>query len=140
MQWHFFEKESGLFHEKVVVLTVPKATEQATARANAPDGHVPIAGVYDSLSQRVDIETGAVVDYQPPAPSADHEWNATSKRWQLTAAVQAKARARQTALAQIAVLEASGVRAARELALNQAGALDRLQAIDAAIAKLRADL
>jgi hypothetical protein len=29
------------------------------------------------------LTTGKVVDYQPPQPSDDHEWNHVIKRWQL---------------------------------------------------------
>lgn len=57
-------------------------------------------------------------------------WDTVSKRWMVNAAVQAKKEANASALAQIATLEASGLRAARELALGQAGALDRLKAIE----------
>jgi hypothetical protein len=32
-----------------------------------------------------------VVDYQPAAPSSDHEWNITSKRWQPNAAMRQRA-------------------------------------------------
>jgi hypothetical protein len=79
---------------------------------NTPPGTKPIEGAFDPHSQRVDIDARdkalidarkahsasyawnetaelekaaltAVVDYQPPQPSSDHEWNAASKRWQL---------------------------------------------------------
>lgn len=48
---------------------------------NTPRGYVPIEGEYDRLSQRVDLETGKVVDYQPPQPDNDHEWHEPTKRW-----------------------------------------------------------
>jgi hypothetical protein len=31
-----------------------------------------------------------IVDYQPPAPSHEHEWDATTKRWHLSAAARQK--------------------------------------------------
>lgn len=65
---------------------------------NTPPGYVAIEGVYDHLSQRIDIATGIVVDYQPPAPPdtamASYTWDVPSKRWLATAtlaAVQAEA-------------------------------------------------
>ena len=39
----------------------------------------------DHLSQRLDLETGLIVDYQPPAPEGDEftqfDWDAELKRW-----------------------------------------------------------
>ena len=128
----FHHKETGIFSSAVLT-----STDDSAIAINTPRDHVAIEGAYDPLSKRVDVATGEVVDYQPPLPSADHEWNATTKRWQLTAAVTAKREARRSALASIAALEASGVRAVRELALGQAGALDRLKALDIEIAALR---
>lgn len=40
-----------------------------------------ILGEYDHLSQRVDLQTGEVVDYIPPQPTPRHEWNPETKRW-----------------------------------------------------------
>jgi hypothetical protein len=74
------------------------------------------------------------------APPADHEWNATIKRWQLTAATVAAQEARRAALAGIAALEGSQPRAVREALLGAPGALDRLKVLDAQIAALRPQL
>lgn len=53
--------------------------------ANTPAGHIPIAGAYDHLSQRVNLATGQVEDYQPDPPPDDElrtwAWDATIKRW-----------------------------------------------------------
>jgi len=49
--------------------------------ANVPDGCGCLLGEYDALSQRVNTETGDVVDYVPPRPSDRHEWNDAIKRW-----------------------------------------------------------
>jgi hypothetical protein len=46
-----------------------------------PEGHGCILGDYDGLSQRVDVETFQVVDYQPRRPSENHQWNSQAKRW-----------------------------------------------------------
>jgi hypothetical protein len=40
-----------------------------------------VIGEYDALSEKVDIETGLVIDYQPPQPSDIHAWDANTKRW-----------------------------------------------------------
>ena len=130
--YSFYHPETGQIHHQAF------GTDDARMlKANTPAGYVATPGCLDPLSQRIDVTTGEVVDYQPPSPSADHEWNATTKRWQINAAVTAKAEARRSALASIAALEASQDCAIRELALGQAGALDRLKALDIEIAALR---
>ena len=80
-----------------------------------------------------------LVDYQPPQPSADHEWNPESRRWTLSETVRQRNEARTAALARIAVLEAAQLRPMRELALNpqNAEARQRLEAIETEIAGLR---
>ena len=130
--YSFYHPETGQIHHQAF------GTDDARMlKANTPAGYVATPGCLDPLSQRIDVTTGEVVDYQPPSPSADHEWNATTKRWQINAAVTAKAEARRSALASIAALEASQDCAIRELSLGQAGALDRLKALDIEIAALR---
>jgi len=56
--------------------------------AEIRDGEDFVEGSFDHLSQRVDIETGEVVDYQPPAPDATplntYSWDASIKRWVAT--------------------------------------------------------
>lgn len=116
-------------------------SDDSLVELNIPDNHAAIEGHHDHLSRRVDLAAGIVVDYQPPQPSADHEWNADIRRWQLTAAAQAKADAREAALARIAFLEgAPSRRAAREHALGYDGALARLKTIDDEIIALRQKL
>ena len=133
--YSFYHPETGQIHRQAF------GTDDARMlKANTPAGYVATPGCLDPLSQRIDVTTGEVVDYQPPSPSPDHEWNATTKRWQINAAVTAKAEAHRSALASIAALETSGVRAVRELALGQAGALDRLKALDIEIAAQRLKL
>jgi hypothetical protein len=134
----FHHKDTGLLHQRT--LMVDDLSPLASATLSAPADHVPIEGVFDYQSQRVDLATGAVVDYQPPQPSPDHEWNASTKRWQPSAAAQARVDGRRAALARIAALEAGQPRTVREAALGHAGALDRLAAVDAVISALRAAL
>lgn len=55
--------------------------------ANTPEGCGAILGelVSDVLSQRVDVSTGQVVDWQPPQPEGDAfrtaVWDASARRW-----------------------------------------------------------
>jgi hypothetical protein len=134
----FYHRETG-----ELTGTILQVTDDRNVEANTPADHIAIdleGGPIDHLSQRIDLASGQVVDYQPPQPSSDHEWNATTKRWQLRQAVADALAARRTALIAIAALERSGVRALRELALGQPGAADRLKSIDEAIAAQRLKL
>lgn len=63
------------------------------------DAHIPEGvGVWiepvDHLSQRLDLETGLIVDYQPPAPAGDEftqfAWDTTVRRWQASATLAGK--------------------------------------------------
>lgn len=138
--WHYFDRSTGLFVGKSVSYPADHPQSEKLATSCAPDGCAPIEGVTDYLSQRVDLTTGQVVSWQPPQPSPDHEWNAGTKRWQLTAASAAKASARLSALSEIAALELSQLRALRELALGDSSAVERLKSVDAQVAALRKDL
>jgi hypothetical protein len=139
---HRYQLATGQFTGETFGTNLESASEIARffQLNSTPDLGIYVADVIDPLSQCVDIQSGQVIDYQPPTPGADYAWNADTKRWQLSTAVQAKQAASTTALAQIAALEAKGVRAMRELALGTAGAADRLAAIDAQIVVLRANL
>lgn len=131
----FFHRETGLLNGQLLI-----ASDDEAVALNTPADHIAIDGHHDSLTQRVDLATAQVVDYQPPQPSPDHEWNVESKRWVLGAATAARQAARSSALLAIGQLEAKGIRAMRELALNTLGAADRLKSIDDQISALRADL
>lgn len=64
--------------------------------ANIPAGCGAIDGWHDAMSYRIDLATGAVVDWQPPKPSSDaytdHEWNAQTRRWAPVETVAGKRR------------------------------------------------
>ena len=75
-----------------------------------------------------------VVDYQPPAPGADHEWNAAARRWELTAA-ESKRRARQ-ALARSLESQQHGLVRRLVLDLTDADARAKLKALHDEIAGL----
>lgn len=138
----FYHRESGVVHhQRFGTDTGDEQRRERQLAANTPADHVAIEAVLDHLSQRVDLtgETPAVVDYQPPAPSTDHEWNAETKRWQLKPEVAQRQAERERAFAKIRALESSQPRAVREAVLGQAGAVERLAAIDKQIAELRKD-
>lgn len=134
--WSFYDKATGLFDGSTYGCGHGEFVE-ANAR-----GRGSIEGRFDPLSQRVDVdvEAGTVVDYQPPAPDADHEWDPTAKRWRLKLGVAAAREARATALALIDALERQQHRALREATLGKPGAKERLQSIDDQIAQLRVHL
>lgn len=131
--YSFYSQADGALVDGVFGTTDPAAVE-----ANIPQGLKLIEGRFDHLSQRVNLTTGAIEDYQPAQPSPDHEWNADARRWRVNSAAQAKLDAKQSAQAEIARLEKDvQPRAQREMALGQAGALERLAALDGQIATLR---
>jgi hypothetical protein len=132
---NFYHKETGVLNGTHLL-----ASDDGAVALNTPTDHIAIDGHHDHSSRRVDVATGELIDYQPPSPGVDYEWNADTKRWQLSAAVEAWQAARSTALAAITVLEGQGIRAMRELALGQVGAADRLAALDALIGAQRANL
>jgi hypothetical protein len=120
----FYHKDTGLLHSNQMLFS-----DETQVAFNTPPDHIAIEGHHDPLSKCVNIETGEVVDYQPPQPSADHEWDAAMKRWQLSAVAQAKLAAKASAVARIAELEASQHAVVRELLLGSKDARERLQEI-----------
>src|SRR5277367_2415396 len=96
----FYHKDTGIFHGNQFI-----GTDDATVALNTPPDHVAIDGHHDPLSKRVNLDAHRqivaieaeietvqdraqrqaeldalkallLVDYQPPAPSTDHEWDA----------------------------------------------------------------
>ena len=129
----FYHCETGIFNGRHLMVSDPSMIP-----LNTPPDHIAIEGDhYDPLTQRVDVATGKVVDHIPPQPSADHEWNSISRRWQLRPEITAKQQARQAALGRITELELKALRALREHALGKPGAHARLAAIDTEISALR---
>ena len=129
----FYHKVTGLFHARHLMSADPKSIA-----LNTPPDHIAIDGDhFDRRSQRIDVQTGKVIDELPAQPSEDHEWNATDRRWQVKPQVIAREESRQRAIQRISQLELSGIRSLRELALGEARAADRLKALDGEIAALR---
>jgi hypothetical protein len=137
-EFSYYHSETGVLHGKFVSIDCDIGVPDF-AKANAPAGHVPIRGRFDQRTQRVNVEllkpddvatAEHVIDYQPPQPSADHEWSATMKRWQLTAAAQAKAATHVAAQRRIAELLEQQHHLVRRLVLGDETARTPLQAID----------
>ncbi len=132
----FYHKVSGVFHARHLMSSDAKSIE-----LNTPRDHIAIEGDhFDRLSQRVDVKTGQVIDQLPAQPSADHEWNATDRRWQLKPEIVAREETHRRTILRINQLELKGLRSLRELALGEAKAADRLKALDNEIATLRKTL
>jgi hypothetical protein len=121
------------------VLTLP---DHAIER-NVPEGLGVIQGRFDPLSQRVDLTTGAVVDYVPPQPDEDHEWRDNvingRPRWVKKPEVVERELRVAGARREIERLESTQLRAMRELLIDSSNveARGRLQEIEAAIAEKR---
>jgi len=138
--YSFYHKDTGAIHPTKI--GVNSVYGKQALELNTPADHVAIEGALDHLSQRVDLSGDAprVVDYQPPQPSSDHEWNAQAKRWQIRPEMTERQQRRDAALAEIAQLEAFQARPLREAVLGLPGATERLKALDDQIAALRAQL
>lgn len=129
-----YDSSTGLFTGRTI--SVPLSA----LAANIAEGHSSIEGVHDHLSKRIDLVTGELVDYQPPAPSAEHEWNTETKRWQLSAAAADRTQRRATALARMGELDARSIRASREALLDPIGGIERVKAINDEMELLRSQL
>jgi hypothetical protein len=115
-RFSFYHAETGVFSSKRYY------GNYAALASNTPHSHVPLEGVYDRRTQRMDIVAGEVVAYEPPPPSAD----------------EVRAKARREALQAIQRLEASQQRAIREAVLS--GDSARLQDIEQKIAEIRKEI
>lgn len=128
--WSFYDPATGELTGRTF------SGPESLLEVNTPNGHAAVEGCHDRLARRVDLATGDVVPWQPPQPTADHEWHAELERWVLNAA----AVKRLGTLDRIVELERSQHRAMREAVLGSATARDRLLEIDQAIAALRSQL
>lgn len=144
---HFYDLESGIF----TGVEFSFFGREEVLTANTPPGCGVYEGETDYLSQRVDVESKHLVDYQPPAPGDDHEWihddeqGNRVRRWALKPEAAERIARRAAAIDRIAQLERKQERALREHALGivptdddrAAGALT-LQEIQDEIAEQRA--
>lgn len=132
--WHFYDLETGLFTRQRLA-----ASDAALVDANTPAGCGAFAGDVDPDSMRVDLDTGQVVDWQPPAPSEEHQWNADARRWELPPEAAKREAEGIDAQRRIEALELQQLRPLRELLIDQSSAPARakLAAIEDEIATLR---
>ncbi len=134
IEWHFYDLTTGLFRRQRLASSDPALVE-----ANTPPGCGAYAGAVDPESQRIDLATGALVDWQPDQPSSEHEWDPAARRWELTRDAAKREARRIDAEREIERLERQQLRAMREVALDGGNedAKTRLRAIDDEIAALR---
>lgn len=92
-----------------------------------PAGCGFVEGVTVWRAQKVDLATGLLVDYQPPASRADEKQQALSK---ITAQIEAIEATQARALREVTLALAAGTTPA-------ADTVNRLRAADAQIAQLR---
>lgn len=80
MNYTFYDLSTGLFTNGQSY-SGPDAPDSS----NTPKGMGAVLGLFDHLSQKFDLTTGEVVDYQPPAPADDEmqtwAWSTDTKRW-----------------------------------------------------------
>lgn len=140
----FYHKDTGVICDYHL-----HTSDETTIALNTPTDHRAIDGHYDHLSQRIDVSVAPatvpvlnqhgiaqgtrlvykILDYQPPQPSPDHEWDGTTKRWRLSAAAVERNQQRAAAAARIVQLEASQHAVVRELLLGNKDARAQLQEI-----------
>jgi hypothetical protein len=110
------------------------ADSQALAGEAVYDGALPLQGC------RIDLATGQPEYFTPPAPDADHVWNAERGAFLISAAGERRREARS----RIEALEKQQARALREHAIGRGGTpaelRKRLEDIDDQITALRAQL
>lgn len=115
-------------------------TTEELVEKNVPPGCSYVLGAHDARNRRVNLATKAVEPYQPPQDDADAVWDSAKELWEVPAAVKAARVDRTHALRRIVILEATQLRALREIALGIDPILNKakLKVIDDAIVELRA--
>lgn len=77
--WSFADQDTGLFTGRSF------SGPESSLPANTPPGTIAVPGMHDPGSARLDLETGEVVDWQPPKPAdtelATWRWDDESRRW-----------------------------------------------------------
>ncbi|MBN8494553.1 MAG: hypothetical protein J0M00_24310, partial [Burkholderiales bacterium] len=80
IEWSFYDAQTGVLAPVCSLLP-----EGADPLGFAPPGCVPFAGRLNPQTQRVDLQSGQVVPYRPPAPPADElrswAWSDEAERW-----------------------------------------------------------
>lgn len=123
--WSFYDLESGLF--------TGRCYSGRRLAANTPEGCGAVAGQIDHLAMRVYLATGELIEFVPAPPSADHEWNALSKRWQLGVEAQERVDADVRARALLDEIDRKQARRVREILAASDPQLAELEAQAAAL-------
>lgn len=116
---------------------------EADALRHCPPGCALIEGAHDRLSQRVDLQSGQVIDYQPAKPE-DTElqvWQWIGRRWVAVLTVAGlRAQLIDNLSASALALERGTDRLVREAVLSAPAhpAYARMAAIEASVAPIRA--
>lgn len=138
-----YDPATGRFLGKVFSGSADVLTAKCALR-----GVLGVEGRHDHLSKRVDLATGEVVDWIPPAPPdtdlETFEWDALSEpehpRWISKPTAKAAKQAKQALVQErMDKLEAKQARPLRELLLdpNDAQARTKLADLEAQLAELR---
>lgn len=128
--------ETGLFTGRTYG-GLPKALE-----ANTPPGCGAIEGRWSQDCHRVDLDSGAIVDYRPPPPDDLHIWDYARRRYVLKPEERQRRRLHRAAVARIRELELRQARPLRELTIDPDNreARRRVNDIDQEIEAMRADV
>jgi hypothetical protein len=89
----FYDKDTGILADYHLTASDEKGVE-----LNTPPNHMAINGHHNPLTERVDVETGKIVDHTPPLDSIDINEKKRQDR------IQAR-QPRLKAMTQISVLE-----------------------------------
>jgi hypothetical protein len=132
---HFYDLSTGVFTGE----SFSFSGRDDVLASNTPPGCGVYEGDIDWLSNRIDVETKQILDYQPPPPDVDHEWNLQTKRWQKRTDVVAREQRTADAIAEIQSLEKLQVRSISELLVDPDAteARDNLERRKARIDELR---
>jgi hypothetical protein len=136
--WFVYRLADGLFTGEV-------QSAKKIDKVAIPEGCGRTQDASDWQSQRVDLASGAVINFQPPSPepSEDFTWNADTRRWEATQDALTRQATARTAQAEIGALELASLRPLREMmlgVLDTRGAINRLEDIEEKIRELRASL
>lgn len=135
---HFFYKlDDGVFDGRTF-----SSSDHEALKLNTPQGYGSRSDVSDWQSQRVDVATGKLVDWQPPRPDADHFWDPKTRRWLINPIVSERRLRESQLLTEIKSIDERLIRPMLEIQANPED-VDSIQIRDTLRSqkdKLRAEL
>jgi hypothetical protein len=132
--WSFYHVATGAFLDRTY-----SGREEKLAQ-NTPADYAAWCGPVDSFSQRINVATKQLEDFQPPSPGDDYEWihdderGNRVRRWKLKLEVQQARERNAASLSRIEELERKQHRRVRELLEDKD---PQLKALSDEIASLR---